>query len=130
MNNPTQKRKTGDAGERLAANYLKNEGYAILEMNYANTTGRRLGEIDIIARDPRNSDVVFVEVKTRDRRKYGETLPEENITYPKLKRLERISSAYLKEKKLFYCGYRFDAISVLIDENEPEKSEIKHIICL
>ncbi len=130
MNNPTSKRKIGDIGEKLAANYLKSKGYKILEMNYSNTSGRQLGEIDIIAKDLKSDDIVFVEVKTRDRIKYGQTLPEENITYPKLRRLERISNAYLNQKKLFHCGYRFDAISVLIDEAFPEKSEIKHIICL
>lgn len=51
----------GMAGETLAATYLAGRGYRILERN------ARLGhlEIDIIAMDPNNEILVFVEVKTR-----------------------------------------------------------------
>lgn len=129
MRNLTQKGKIGDLGERIAANYLKKKGYEILEMNYQNNLGRRLGEIDIIAKDTVKNDIVFVEVKTRNLQKYSETLPEENITYPKLRKLERIANAYLNNKRLNLCGYRFDAVSVWVDEDQ-NRAKVKHIICL
>ena len=54
----------GALGEKLAARYLKEQGYKILKKNYKN----KLGEIDIIAVD--KNEIVFVEVKTRSARPY------------------------------------------------------------
>jgi putative endonuclease len=116
----------GQAGEQAAANYLQNNGYRILEMNFKNNSGRRLGEIDIIAEDKQEKEIVFVEVKTRDYQKYKDTLPEENITYDKLKKLSKIASAYLYQKNLKDRAYRFDAVSVWLDF-ATRMAKIKHI---
>ncbi len=123
----TQKRSFGNIGEKIAARYLKNKGYEIIETNYQNNSGRRLGEIDIIARE--KGTLVFVEVKTREMQKYQNTLPEENITYGKLRKLAKIASVYLRQKRDFREDYRFDAISVWLDLKR-KKAKIKHIISL
>jgi putative endonuclease len=119
----------GNLGEEEAVSYLKNNGYKILDRNFQNNLGRRLGEIDIIAQDLKNKEIVFVEVKTREYEKYKDTLPEENITYSKLKKLNKIASAYLRLKNLSDEPYRFDAISVWIS-NETRETKIKHILSL
>lgn len=119
-------KNTGQQGEQAAANYLRNKGYAILEMNFKNDFGRRLGEIDIIAKDKEAGKIVFVEVKTREFNKYKETLPEENITYSKLRKLAKIASAYLHKNRLQDQDYRFDAVSVWLDF-ETRNAKIKHI---
>lgn len=119
----------GTLGEDVAVNYLKNNGYIILDRNFQNNIGRRLGEIDIIAKDIKENEIVFVEVKTRELEKYGDTLPEENITYPKLRKLDKIAQVYLKFKHLEDCGYRFDAISVWLNL-ETKEEKIKHILAL
>ena len=116
----------GQLGEEAAAKYLKSKGYKILERNFQNNIGRRLGEIDIIVLDKKDDEIVFVEVKTREYKKYKETLPEENITYPKLRKLSKIASVYLRLKKLENRPYRFDAISVWLDQ-ESNQTRIKHI---
>lgn len=121
---PSKKRNFGDIGEKTAARYLKNKGYEIIEVNYQNKLGRRLGEIDIIARDKK--EIVFIEVKTREMKKYQNTLPEENITYGKLHKLSKVANLYLREKYLEKCDFRFDAISVWLDLEE-KKAKIKHI---
>jgi len=121
---PTSKRSFGDLGEKLAANYLKKKGYKILDLNFQNTSGRRLGEIDIVALE--GDCLVFVEVKTREMGKYSDTLPEENITHWKLMRLEKIATAYLRLKKLEDSEYRFDALSVWLDP-ASKIAKIKHI---
>jgi putative endonuclease len=116
----------GKTGEQVAAEFLKNNGYEILHMNFKNNSGRRLGEIDIIAREKSSGELVFAEVKTREYKNYKDTLPEENITPAKLRKLSRIASFYLYEKKLGAADYRFDAISVWMGEN-GQPARIKHI---
>jgi putative endonuclease len=120
-----KKKKTtiGQLGEKIAAEYLNKKGYKILTTNFKNAYGRRLGEIDIIAE--RNKEIVFVEVKTRESLKYQKTLPEENITPKKLHRLNKIAHFYIRSKNLWGVPYRFDAISVWIDEEK--KAKIKHL---
>src|SRR5438067_2623624 len=59
-----------ERGENVAAKFLRNLGYKILERNY-NTN---VGEIDIIARDGKT--LVFVQVKTRT---YDAPTPEEQV---------------------------------------------------
>jgi len=114
----------GQTGEKAAAQYLKNLGYKILALNYKNDSGRRLGELDIIAQQ--NDELVFVEVKTREYNKYGNTLPEENITPTKIHKMARIASSYLNQKGWQDHDYRFDAISVWLDL-ERKTAKIKHI---
>jgi len=114
----------GKQGEKIAANYLKNKGYQILELNYSNQIGRRLGEIDIIAKD--KDTLIFVEVKTRNWKNYSQTLPEENITPSKIRKLLRIANQFLYKNKLLEKPYRFDAISVWLDQ-EGKKAKIKHL---
>ncbi|MBU2028601.1 YraN family protein [Patescibacteria group bacterium] len=117
---------TGKTGEKVAVNFLKEHGYEILTLNFKNNFGRRLGEIDIIAREKVARQIVFVEVKTRDFQKYQNTLPEENITYSKLRKLEKIAQFYLRLNHLSADNYRFDAISVLLDK-ENHKAQIRHL---
>jgi len=114
----------GSQGEQIAADFLKKNGYAIMEMNYKNSAGRRLGEIDIIAQ--KDSEYVFVEVKTRNYEKYKDTLPEENITYNKLRKLEKIANAYLLKQHWRDKPFRFDAISIWLDL-ASRKAKIKHL---
>ena len=123
------KKSIGQLGEEAAAKYLENKGYEILDKNFQNNIGRRLGEIDIIALDKKNDEIVFAEVKTRENEKYKETLPEENITYPKLRKLDKIANVYLRLKKLENRSYRFDAISVWLSQ-ENNQIRIKHIFSL
>jgi putative endonuclease len=120
------KSNLGTIGEKIAADFLVRKGFKILDKNYKNSSGYRLGEIDIIAKDPVLGEIVFVEVKTRDYQKYGQTLPEENITYSKLKKLQKIANAYLLKKKWRDKPFRFDAISIWLDLTS-KKAKIKHL---
>ena len=113
----------GQLGENLGCRYLKEKGYRILETNYKNTRGYRLGEIDIIAQ--KDEALVFVEVKTR-LIKPEETLPEENITFQKLKKLERIAAHYLRIHQLKAKPYYFDALSILFNP-ATKTASIKHL---
>lgn len=115
---------TGEYGEKLAAKYLKKRGYKILEMNFKNPSGRRLGEIDIIAR--RNNEIFFVEVKTRKLENINGPLPEESITPAKLYKLNKASQFYMKSENLEDEKCQFDAISVWISADK-KTVKIKHM---
>lgn len=123
---PRGKETTGKIGERIATNFLQKHGYLILDLNFQNTSGRRLGEIDIVAQDEKEQELVFVEVKTRDAQKYGHTLPEENITYVKLRKMQRIAQDYLRKNNLLDTSYRFDAVSVWLN-HETKMAKVKHL---
>lgn len=116
----------GQIGEKIAADFLRRKDYEILETNYQNNSGYRLGEIDIIAKDKKSEEIIFVEVKTRDYQKYKNTLPEENITYNKLRKLEKIANAYLLKHRWRDKPFRFDAISIWLDL-ASRKAKIKHL---
>ena len=60
------RRKEGAYYENLVAEYLKTQGYEILEKNYR----CRIGEIDLIAKE--GETLVFVEVKYRRNDKMGD----------------------------------------------------------
>jgi len=103
------KRLTGNAYERRAAEYLMQKGVKILEMNYT----LRGGEIDIIGLD--GDTYIFVEVKYRKSASYG--YPEQSVTYSKQRSICRIATLYKQIKKLPTDGsFRFDVISILNDE--------------
>jgi putative endonuclease len=118
-----QKLTTGELGEEAARVFLKKKGFKILDQNYQNSKGKRLGEIDIIARYKKA--IVFVEVKTRLSNDKS-VLPEVNIDRNKLVRLQKIALFYLRDKKLTESDYHFDAVSVLIS-HDNEVVDIRHL---
>lgn len=100
----TEKRKTGDMGEDLVCEYLKDRGYIILERNYL----RPWGELDVVAR--KDDKIHFIEVKTVTRepaQELDESLnhrqrgyrPEENMHPKKIQRLHRAMQTYLLDNK-------------------------------
>lgn len=103
------KRKTGGRYEEIAAAFLQERGYRILERNFRD----RFGEIDLVARDGRY--LVFVEVKYR--RDSGSGYPEEAVDARKQARLRHTASSYLYSRHYpqdMPC--RFDVVSILGEE--------------
>lgn len=119
-----QVKDTGSFGENVATEYLQKKGYRILERNYANTKGRRLGELDIVALF--DGEIVFVEVKTREWEKNA-PFPEESVNRKKLHRLEKIAVSYLKAKKKESTAYHFDVIAIFLDSLNEQVLEIRHL---
>lgn len=124
LNTTKKNLSLGARGEKSSIKYLKSLNYTILETNFCNDSGRRLGEIDIIAKD--GEEIVFIEVKTRINNPRSNFLPEENINRSKLYKMSKVASFYISKNNLFEANYRFDAISVVAD---PEKNTaaIKHL---
>jgi len=103
-------KKTGQLGEDLAAKYLEENGYKILERNKRFS---RACEIDIIALDKKKT-LVFVEVKTRSSDVCG--IPFEAITKTKYQHIKTGLFSYLSENPQ-YKNYRIDGISVVLKPN-------------
>ena len=105
--------KLGTEGESQAAEYLKKQGYIILEQNYR--AGRN--EVDIICE--KKGIVVFVEVKTRTTDNFGE--PVEAVDSTKTRKIIKVAQSYLHNRDLWdKCKVRFDVIGI-------NKDGINHI---
>lgn len=100
----------GKLGEKLAARHLRRNGYKIL---YRNFRHRRGGEVDIVCRDCRTGELVFVEVKTRRTRDYGS--PAHAVDTAKRHLIARGAIAWLRLLEWPAIRYRFDIVEVIID---------------
>ena len=109
----------GKWGEDKATEYLQHHGYRIIERDWK--SGRR--DIDIIATD--GKEVVFIEVKTRRNRLFGD--PEEAVDYRKLQNLRLAINHYIKYRRI-NSDVRFDIITVVgTMGQQPEIDHIKDV---
>ncbi|PIU79186.1 MAG: YraN family protein [Candidatus Moranbacteria bacterium CG_4_10_14_3_um_filter_44_15] len=122
----TDIKEIGNLGERIAANYFRTQKCEILETNFENKFGYRLGEIDIVARDAKNNEIIFAEVKTRQKGTSNTSAPELAINRAKYRKLSRIISNYLRKNKLLDCNYRLDAIAIELDM-KTRKANLRHL---
>lgn len=109
----------GKMGELIAASYLDERGYDILEHSYRCPEG----EADLIAYDPVEECVVLVEVKSR-RVTDGSVLPEEAVDAKKRKRYRRIAACYIMDR-FPVMAIRFDAIAITFMDGEL--AHLEHI---
>ncbi len=96
--------QTGIWGEDLAAAYLREKGYVIIERDWH--SGHR--DIDIIAQ--KDSTIVFVEVKTRSSRDFLD--PITAVNRQKQHNLLCAINHYLQYKRIS-SDYRFDVITIV-----------------
>jgi len=113
------RKKLGDYGEKLAANFLKSKGMILLESQYKKT----FGEIDLICQD--GDEVVFVEVKTRKSSTSG--YPEDSVTPKKIQHILRVAEQYLQTKGLFESAWRIDVVAIEFVADSPVITHIKNI---
>ena len=123
------KRAAGADKEQLAARYLVDNGYTVLERNFRNKTG----EIDIIAKKEElflvskasewkyienvwkkhkeERDTEFVEVKYRSNNKYGYAV--EAVNYRKKQIIRHVAQFYMATRyKSCDIPCRFDVIGI------------------
>ena len=104
-----QRKAKGAMGEEVAALFLENLGYRIIERNWR----CRSGEIDLIAKQ--EHALVFIEVRSRSSSKYG--TPAESVTARKITQVRQTAAVYLHMNGIGDTPIRFDMISVrLTDE--------------
>ena len=106
----------GNKGEKIAADYLIKNGYAILEQNYRFLKA----EIDIIVK---NGDVIIgVEVKTRTSTYFGN--PQDFISPKKIKLMVSALDNYVVENDLD-VEVRFDIIAIIKEKNTFQIEHLK-----
>jgi putative endonuclease len=98
-------RVIGASAEDLAAEYLLNKNFKILERNYR----VKNGEIDCIAED-RDGTLVFVEVKSARSGSCGH--PFSWVDRAKQRTIARVATWYLAEHHIKSRACRFDVIAL------------------
>jgi len=99
-----QHNETGKWGEGMAAAYLQEKGYIILEHDWR--SGHR--DIDLVAR--KDDLTVFVEVKTRADERLVEAVKA--VDYQKRQNLRKAINSYVKMHEVD-TDIRFDVIAVI-----------------
>lgn len=100
-------KEEGERGEQIAVDYLKKQGYKILERNFR----IRGGEIDVIGLD--GDTLAFIEVKTRRSNEFG--TPLEAITPWKLRSLVKSAEFYKVKHPKLPDAMRIDAVGIILD---------------
>ena len=115
-----RRRRTGSLGEQIAAHYLVDCGWRVLERNWRPGAGLR-GELDLVALDPTTGApapaLVCVEVKTRASRPAAP--PAAAVTAAKLARLRALTCAWAASHEVAHCGLRIDVVSIVLRPGLP-----------
>ncbi|MFH1236325.1 MAG: YraN family protein [Parcubacteria group bacterium] len=107
----------GRIGERIAFDFVRQHGYEVVDQHVT----AREGELDLIALD--RGEFVFIEVKTRRSRLFGE--PEYALTPFKLRRIRRAIAKYIQQHDIINQPYRLDCICIVISHF---RSDVRHYI--
>ena len=109
----------GKIGEELAKQYLESKGYKLVKENYR----FERAEMDLIVKDEINKTVVFVEVKTRRTKSFGE--PEEAVhEYKQLQLIKSAEGFMMNYPEYEDYEKRFDIIAIFMD---GDKEIINHL---
>lgn len=97
--------EVGKIGEDLAAKFLVDKGYKIVEQNYKT----KYSEIDLVAQN--GKDLVFVEVRTKIGENFG--TPEDTLNNKKLSKVRFNALSYVAFKK-WQGSIKIDAICIVL----------------
>jgi len=114
------KKSLGSFGEDKAVQYLRRQGYSIVERNFS----CRFGEIDIIAR--KGNYIVFVEVKLRKNSDFAAA--REFVTFSKQRRIISTASLWLS---ISNCELqpRFDVVEIYAPDGiNSRRLQINHLV--
>lgn len=112
----------GKRGEAFAKKHFENLGYVLVAENYR----FERAETDLIFRHDEKKVLVFVEVKTRSNKKFGE--PEESVTERKIRQMIKSAEGFL----MMNTGYdeyekRFDVAAIMIEDGIEKMNHIENI---
>jgi putative endonuclease len=112
---PSPHLRQGRLGERIACRHLLREGYDVLARRFRG----RYGEVDLVALD--GPTLVFVEVKTRATRNFGD--PSEFVDQGKQQRFRLAAEEFVSRYDLGRYAYRFDIVAVVAPSTTVEEVE-------
>jgi putative endonuclease len=118
------RKRLGNLGEEIAADYLKNKGYKILDKNFfvKFKNGPKLGEIDLITQ--KEGKIVFFEIKTETKNKIAQ--PEQKVNFRKREKIKKVAEIWLdRNKKQQDIEWQIDVLSVILDFSK-KKATIIH----
>ncbi len=116
----SDKIKKGNEGEALAAQYLIDKGYKLLERNYR----FKRSEIDLIVE--KNNCLVFVEVKLRTSIAFG--YPEEFVSEKKAAKIMEGAEQYIFQTD-WRGNIRYDIVAIYKQNGQPEIVHIEDAFC-
>lgn len=119
---PQTPKTLGQIGEEIAQKEYEKKGFKIIAKNEYHHKGKRLGEIDFIAKD--KNTLVFVEVKTRKAEKgfFGSPIESVNI-FKQQKILKAVKLYLLKHPDLMNLRPQIDVcIIILTGVDKPPQS--------
>ncbi|WP_051451186.1 YraN family protein [Actinospica robiniae] len=95
-------RRVGRRGEQVAAGYLRQRGYRVLDRNWRSPDGEVPGELDLVLRY--RGTLVICEVKARTGGRLAH--PAEAVTPEKAARLRRLAVVWLREHDRHHSVWR------------------------
>ena len=115
-----ERQRIGQSAEDAAVAFLRSQGLTVLLRNYR----RRLGELDIVARE--GDVLVIAEVRTRSSERFGGAAA--SVDTRKQGKLLRTATQLLQQRRdLAKCRVRFDVIVVHCPLSREVRVEwIKH----
>jgi putative endonuclease len=113
----SERRRTGDAAEARAADWLIEKGWEVLARNVL----YRDGELDLVAK--KGGLYAFIEVRMRSHAAFGD--PSATVTFAKQRRVVRAAMRWLlRERLLDRVDVRFDVIAVT---GQGRNVQLEHI---
>lgn len=113
----------GNLGEDLASEFLKKQGYEIIERNFLT----KFGEIDIIAKY--KLSIRFIEVKTRKNIESVGIL--ELISKAKRRKIQNTANVWLnsQKKSQFETDFGFDFLGIVCQDSKlPEYTFVRDFL--
>ncbi|WP_411349713.1 YraN family protein [Paenibacillus sp. WLX2291] len=112
---PDDRKRKGNIAEDIAAYYLEQQGYTIVQRNWR----CRSGELDIIATELNECTtapaIIVVEVRSRASDTHGTAA--ESIDWRKRKQIRETTSVYAHQNGLSGYAFRYDVITVQLNRH-------------
>ena len=118
----TAKQELGKRGERIAEEWLVNNGWHVVERRFR--SGHR--DIDLVM-ERQNAEgrlVAFVEVKTRLSAAYGGPLGA--VHWKKQREMARAARDWMSRERTAGDNFRFDVVGILFGAGSPEVIHIEN----